>query len=89
MANVTVCLGDFYQGLLGCNMLCGHNEALGCIVVTQIELQVPDTAIIVSSHIFPPTPEPMALQIPSTTFKVKGVWLGPRYLKELKANTMQ
>ena len=25
MANVTVCLGNFYQGLLGCDLLCGHN----------------------------------------------------------------
>ena len=28
VANVAVCLGDFYQGLLGCDLLCGHNEAL-------------------------------------------------------------
>ena len=32
--NVTVCLGDFYQGLLGCNLLCWHNEALGAATIT-------------------------------------------------------
>ena len=34
MANVTVCSGDFYQGLLGCDLLCGHNEALGAATIT-------------------------------------------------------
>ena len=29
VANVAVWLGNFYQNLLGCNVLCGHNEALG------------------------------------------------------------
>ena len=29
VANVAICLGNFYQGLLGCDLLCGHNEALG------------------------------------------------------------
>ena len=28
VANIAVCLGDFYQRLLGCDLLCGHNEAL-------------------------------------------------------------
>ena len=28
VANVAVCSGDFYQGLLRCDLLCGHNEAL-------------------------------------------------------------
>ena len=34
MANVAVCLGNFYQGLLGCNLLCGHNEVLGATTIT-------------------------------------------------------
>ena len=34
MANVAVCSGDFYQGLLRCNLLCGHNEALGTTTIT-------------------------------------------------------
>ena len=29
MANVAVNLCDFYQGLLGCDVLCRHNKALG------------------------------------------------------------
>ena len=29
VANIAVCLGNFYQNLLRCNALCGHNEALG------------------------------------------------------------
>ena len=27
--NVTVCSDNFYQGLLGYDLLCGHNEVLG------------------------------------------------------------
>ena len=27
MANVVICLGNFYQGLLGCDLLFGYNEA--------------------------------------------------------------
>ena len=29
MTNVAVCMGDYYQGLLGCNVLCRHNEVVG------------------------------------------------------------
>ena len=29
VANVALILGDLYQGLSGCGVLCGHNEALG------------------------------------------------------------
>ena len=39
VSNVAVCLGDFYQGLLGCNLLCGHDKALG---TTTISLPRPD-----------------------------------------------
>ena len=28
VANVAICLGNFYQGLLGCDLLCRHNETL-------------------------------------------------------------
>ena len=34
VANIAICLGNFYQGLLGCNLLCGHNEALGTGTIT-------------------------------------------------------
>ena len=34
VANVAICSGDFYQGLLGCDLLCGHNEALGTATIT-------------------------------------------------------
>ena len=34
MANVAICSGDFYQGLLGCNLLCGHNEALSAATIS-------------------------------------------------------
>ena len=34
VANVAICLGNFYQGLLGCNLLCRHNEALGAATIT-------------------------------------------------------
>ena len=34
VANVAVCSGDFYQGLLGCDLLCGHTEVLGAITIT-------------------------------------------------------
>ena len=34
VSNLTICLGDFYQGLLGCDLLCGHNEALGAATIT-------------------------------------------------------
>ena len=30
ISNITFCLGNFYQGLLGCEFaMCRHNEALG------------------------------------------------------------
>ena len=34
VANITVCSGNFYQGLLGCDLLCIHNEALGMTNIT-------------------------------------------------------
>ena len=39
VANVAVCSGNFYQGLLGCDLLGGHNKALG---TTTISLPRPD-----------------------------------------------
>ena len=39
VSNVAVCSGNFYQGLLGCDLLCGHNKALGA---TTISLPRPD-----------------------------------------------
>ena len=38
-ANIAVCSDDFYQGLLGCDLLCGHNEVLG---TTTISFPGPD-----------------------------------------------
>ena len=32
--NIAICSGDFYQGLLGCDLLCGHKEALGAAIIT-------------------------------------------------------
>ena len=34
VANVAVCLGNFYKRLLGCDLLCGHSEALGAATIT-------------------------------------------------------
>ena len=34
VANVAVYLGNFYQGLLGCDLLHGHNEALSAATIT-------------------------------------------------------
>ena len=34
ISNITFCLGNFYQGLLGCDLLCRHNEALGMVTIT-------------------------------------------------------
>ena len=34
MVNIAVCSGNFYQGLLGCDLLCGHNKALGPATIT-------------------------------------------------------
>ena len=39
VSNVAVYSGNFYQGLLGCDLLCGHNKALG---TTTISLPGPD-----------------------------------------------
>ena len=39
VSNATVCSGNFYQGLLGCDLLCGHNKALSA---TTISLPRPD-----------------------------------------------
>ena len=33
VANVAICLGNFYQGLLGCDLLCGHKEALSTATI--------------------------------------------------------
>ena len=34
VSNVAVCSGKFYQGLLRCNLLCGHNQALGAATIS-------------------------------------------------------
>ena len=34
VANVAICLGNFYQGLLLCDLLCRHNEVLGAATIT-------------------------------------------------------
>ena len=34
MASVAIFLGDFYQGLLGCNLLCRHNEVLRAATIS-------------------------------------------------------
>ena len=34
MANITICLGNFYQVLLRCDLLCGHNESLSTVTIT-------------------------------------------------------
>ena len=34
VANMAVCSGNFYQGLLGGDLHCGHNEALGTATIT-------------------------------------------------------
>ena len=39
VSNVAVRSGNFYQGLLQCNLLCGQNKALGA---TTISLPGPD-----------------------------------------------
>ena len=33
VANVTICSSNFYQGLLGCDLLCEHNEMLGMATI--------------------------------------------------------
>ena len=37
VANIAVCSGDFYQGLLGCDLLCRHNEVLSTATITLPE----------------------------------------------------
>ena len=34
VSNITICSGNFYLGLLGCDLLCGYNEALGTATIT-------------------------------------------------------
>ena len=34
VVNVTTCSGDFYQGFLGYDLMCGHNEALSIATIT-------------------------------------------------------
>ena len=34
VSNVAICSGNFYQGLLGCDLLCRHNEALGTATIS-------------------------------------------------------
>ena len=34
IANVAICSGDFHQGLLRYDLLCGHNELLGGATIT-------------------------------------------------------
>ena len=38
VSNVAVCSGNFYQGLLGFDLLCGHNEALGATTISLLGL---------------------------------------------------
>ena len=39
MANVAICWGNFYYGLLGCDLLCRYNEALCMATITLPGLQ--------------------------------------------------
>ena len=32
--NFAIFSGNFYQGLLGCNLLCGHNKVLGAATIS-------------------------------------------------------
>ena len=34
VSTIAICSGNFYQGSLGCNLLCGHNEVLGVATIT-------------------------------------------------------
>ena len=38
VANIAICSGNFYQGLLGCDLFCRHNEALGMATITLARL---------------------------------------------------
>ena len=33
IAYITIFSSDFYQGFLGCDLLCGHNKALGMAII--------------------------------------------------------
>ena len=58
-------------------------------MVACIELQEPALAMMVSSCVLHPPPEPTPPQITSTTFKAEGVPLGPQQLKDLKAHAIK
>ena len=34
VSNVAICSGNFYQGLLRCDLLCRHNEVLGAATIS-------------------------------------------------------
>ena len=34
VVNVAICSGDFYQGLLGCDLVCRHNKVLSTATIT-------------------------------------------------------
>ena len=53
-------------------------------MVVHMELQEPAKAMMASSCIPPPLPEPKLLQITSTTFEAAGFRLGPQQVQELK-----
>ena len=38
VVNIAICLDNFYQGLLGSDLLCGHNKALGTATITLPKL---------------------------------------------------
>ena len=38
MADITMCLGNFYLGLLGWDLLCWHNKTLGMATITLLGL---------------------------------------------------
>ena len=38
LPNIAVCSGNFYQGLLGCDLLCRHNEALSVATINLLGL---------------------------------------------------
>ena len=41
VANIAICLGNFYQELIGYDLLCGHNEALSAAMITLPGLDKP------------------------------------------------
>ena len=53
-------------------------------MVAQMEPQGLTAVIMVGSHILLPPLEPPSPQIPSTTFKVGGVYLGTNQLRQLR-----